>query len=226
MMPRMLLVAVCLPHAGRFAEGYSDPSTASSANESLASHSERRLTHKPYHASTACQEFGVNKENGSGWLRADCKDIWTLWADSVRKASQRHNEDRQFFLGISDKLRGQGTPCYVDPPNTEDGAGSRSMRQFAAIAYAEEIGCDCLLPRWYRDASGDRGTQYCHRSKDDPNDIRCSQVDWMEYFGMSNHTVNFPDDGKRTKIIMVSKRISCPTIVWMAGAMVTVANSI
>lgn len=159
-----------------------------------------------YNEFSACQEFRAEDTVGSGWLLEDCIDVWRAWTLSLQKTTLVMKENRQFFFEVSDRLRRQGTPCYVEAPKDVDGAGSRTLRYLASWLYAEEVGCDCLLPVGYRPGSGTDDILYCHRSKYiKEEDYRCAAVDWLGYFNMSNHMKPYPDDGRSTNTINVSE---------------------
>lgn len=161
--------------------------------------------HGSFNEFSACQEFPTEGTVGSGWLLEDCIDVWRSWAMSLVKTTAFMKENRQFFFEVADRLRQQGTPCYVKAPNDVDGAGSRTMRYFATWVYAEEMGCDSLLPTGYRPGSATDDILYCHRSKYiKEEDQRCAAVDWLGYFNMSNHMKPFPEDGRSANTINVS----------------------
>lgn len=169
--------------------------------------------HGVYYENAACQEFQSDSVIGSGWLLEDCIDVWTSWAPTLGEGKLLKTDDRQFFWAVGNRLRQLGTPCLVSPPETKDGAGSRSMRHLATMVYAQDMGCDYLLPEGYQTGSNVNGSMYCHavqynRNQDlikDEN-FRCAAVDWIEYFGFSDHMATFPDDRRDTKIINVRAR--------------------
>lgn len=200
-MRRTIILALCLPRVS------GTSLAALRSNQTSTANGADFPEHGIYHASTACQDFGVDNPIGSGWLRADCMDIWRWWAQSLKESNAYGVENRQFFSGISDRLRQQGTPCYIDPPDNTDGAGSRSMRQIATSVYAEETGCDLLLPEGHR--KGSSLDLYCHRTNQVAKaTFRCAQVDWMEYFNMSQYAAQLPNDGGTSKTIDVSARFA------------------
>ncbi|CAN0144776.1 unnamed protein product [Scytosiphon promiscuus] len=156
--------------------------------------------HGSYNEFSACQEFRATDPVGSGWVLDDCVAVWRSWVNTMDDGIVFKKEDRQFFFGVSDRLRQQGTPCYVASPKDADGAGSRTMRYFAVWVYAQEMGCDCLLPEQYQ--PGTDGVLYCHRSKYIEDEAyRCSAVDWIGYFNISDHMKPYPDDRRPTNVI-------------------------
>ncbi|CAN0186399.1 unnamed protein product [Scytosiphon promiscuus] len=200
----VLLSAIFLPCTFSSPDMSGTFSSPSSSNKTFAFVSKDFPENGRYNASTACQEFRADGPTGSGWLRVDCMHVWSSWAPSLPKSVAGQREDRRFFFRISERLRRQGTPCYLDPPNSKDGAGSRSLRQLAAMVFAKEMGCDCLLPSKYRKGSDTDSSLYCHHSKYIADkDYRCAEVNWMEYFNISHHTATLPDDGGRRKSINV-----------------------
>ncbi|CAN0175538.1 unnamed protein product [Scytosiphon promiscuus] len=204
-MRRALVSAICVPYAfcspdisGSLSPVSSSIKVSNSLSETFPE--EQRL----YNAAIACQEFQAENATISGWSRADCMDIWTSWAGSLQKRIANHKDGRQFFLSVSDRLRRQNTPCYLDSTDSKDGAGSMSLRQIAALILAEEMGCDCLLPPKYRKGSNPEGSLYCHRSKFiDDDEYRCAQVDWMGYFNLSDHMAPLPNDDGTTMTMKV-----------------------
>ncbi|CAM9646251.1 unnamed protein product [Scytosiphon promiscuus] len=195
-MSKILAGAMCLLHIfGTQSESLDRSITATTGVGALPEHGS-------YNEFSACQEFGAEGTVGSGWQLEDCINVWRSWAQSLVKTTAIMKENRQFFFEVGEKLRRQGTPCFVKAPNDVDGAGSRTMRYFATWVYAEEMGCDSLLPTGYRPGSTTDSILYCHRSKlIKEEDQRCAAVDWLGYFNMSNHMKPFPDDGGSSNTI-------------------------
>ncbi|CAM9977081.1 unnamed protein product [Scytosiphon promiscuus] len=201
---KMLLFATYFTQVVCSPDAYSEHSASSSPNQISSSYG--RALQPPedlYHASAACREFPEETERGSGWLRADCMDVWTSWAHSIKEIAA-HEEENQLFDDVSERLRRQGAPCFVDPPDCPDGAGSRTMRWFAALVYAKEHGCVCLLPKGYRYLSSGDDALYCHRSAYVARkDLRCEKVDWVEYFNMTQFMAPAPNDDETAMTIEV-----------------------
>lgn len=198
-----LLLAVCLSHvSGSLSAALFPSGTFTPEPEALPGNGS-------YHEYTACQEFRADSTTGSGWLLADCIDVWRPWADSLAEGTASDKEDQSYFLATSDRLRQQGTPCYVSSPISTDGAGSTSMRHVASMAYADEMGCDYLFPEWYR--PGTDGVPYCHSVKYikggvkslEGEGVHCAAVDWIKFFGFYNHMSALPNDEEQSSIINV-----------------------
>lgn len=103
-----------------------------------------------------------------------------------------------------------GSPCLVESTLPTDGVGSMTMRHLAAWMFAEEVGCDWVLPNWgtTRDsADGDGTSLYCHTaattdeeqrgfnaSAEEVETIlhRCSVTNWLEYFNFKATAVELP----------------------------------
>lgn len=125
------------------------------------------------------------------------------------------------LLELSDRLR--LLAIYVETPWSLDGAGGRTMRYLATWAFAEEVGCDCHLPKGYRSGSSADGVLCCHESKYiKKEDSRCATVDWKAFFNMSAHLKAFPDDGQPTKTIEVSAQIERAMLTVVLTKMISI----
>lgn len=140
---------------------------------------------------------------GSGWLLDDCIDVWRSWTASLPLKTVSKKENRQALFQVTRRLQEQGTPCYVRAKEYPDGAGSRFMRSVAAWIYAEEVGCNLLVPEGYQ--PGGDGMLYCHGSRYiNEKKYRCASMDWIEYFQSTRHMTSVPDDGQVRQTVQVS----------------------
>lgn len=89
-----------------------------------------------------------------------------------------------------------------------DGVGSMTMRHLAAWIFAEEVGCDWVVPNWGRPlADGDGTSMYCHTAATTDEEQRgfnatadgmeaiahrCSVTNWLEYFNFKATAVELP----------------------------------
>lgn len=89
-----------------------------------------------------------------------------------------------------------------------DGVGSMTMRHLAAWMFAEEVGCDWVVPNLGTPlADGDGASLYCHTaattgeeqrgfnaSAEEVEAIvhRCSVTNWLEYFNFKATAVELP----------------------------------
>ena len=89
-----------------------------------------------------------------------------------------------------------------------DGVGSMTMRHLAAWMFAEEVGCDWVVPNWdTRPADGDGASLYCHTVATTDEEQRgfnataegveaivhrCSVTNWLEYFNFEATAVELP----------------------------------
>lgn len=199
---------------------YTLPADGESSSDSTTS--SQNLTAFPistdYNIDNACAEFHEEVPSGSGWLRSDCVRIWSKWAATLEGKQLLVWPYRPALNDLSAKLRQQGTPCVVESISYPDGAGSSAVRHLATWIFAEEVGCDWILPGTHsRDvhADGDGSTLYCHKMMihswthpfldQEPGDNRywrCEMTNWLQFFHYDAHAANRTVDPS-TKVLKV-----------------------
>lgn len=163
----------------------------------------------------ACAEFNNKYPLGSGWFYSDCVAVWNGWTATLEEQQLMPWTYRQVFTEMSTELREQGKPCLVESVNYPDGAGSSAVRHLATWMFAEEMGCDWILPIMYSaNGSGDDGSSlYCHKmmtrgrthpfSEQEPGDNRfwrCEVTNWLEFFHYSAHAARTSFGGKIKRV--------------------------
>lgn len=166
-----------------------------------------------------CSEFSNEERLPSGWLHADCVDVWTSWTNALPAHVFGPFPERAMLIGTATELRSRGSPCLVQSGNYSDGVGSSTIRHLASWMFAEEIGCDWMTPRWNKKSIDDHGTVlYCHETSTvaerddirlgkavyDPRTSRCALHNWVAYFGFDSHSVSRPTKGSY-KVVEVRK---------------------
>ena len=153
-----------------------------------------------------CQDFVAGRHLDLSWTHEDCIGVWTDMAASIE---EKYHDDQivlpdvNDWRGVADEMRRVGSPCLVRREPTFDGVGSTSIRIFASMLFAEQVGCDMIMPVW---GNGGNGTEYCHSlyKKHEkvhtkrgmrPVDV-CSKVDWFSYFQFGVTSVPLPRSGK------------------------------
>ena len=171
-----------------------------------------------------CADFSVRHFHPAGssslspWTFENCLDVWKRFSSTVPNGLHIRSPLVDAWRETASELRRKGSPCLVASGSKSDGAGSTTIRHFAAWIFAREMGCDWVTPEW-RKKHWDRGngtTLYCHRTATaDEMDWskphkelqalrRCAVVDWLTYFQFGVPSVDLPERGEM-KIIQVSK---------------------
>eukprot|EP00904_Undaria_pinnatifida_P013525 jgi/Undpi1/9302/HiC_scaffold_26.g11760.m1 len=166
----------------------------------------------------ACADFSQEAGGGGSaqsalplpWRVSDCVDVWSAWSGTVPISLHYDYPDQQLLRETAADMRRRGSPCLVESTLPTDGVGSMTMRHLAAWMFAEEVGCDWVLPNWgtTRDsADGDGASLYCHTaattdeeqrgfnaSAEEVETIlhRCSVTNWLEYFNFKATAVELP----------------------------------
>lgn len=163
----------------------------------------------------ACAEFSSSPP-GTGWSFADCMQVWSTWATTLREKEYQRYNHREIFNDTAAELRRRGSPCLVGSERYADGAGSSTIRYLATWMFAEELGCDWALPQLAGNRTDNDGIRlYCHSTVPEVNhDVRignlaaypahtpCSLTNWLQYFRYSDHAADLHDIAK-AKIVRV-----------------------
>ncbi|CAM9765091.1 unnamed protein product, partial [Ectocarpus sp. 13 AM-2016] len=147
----------------------------------------------------------------SYWSASDCMDVWASWTATLPASLQPSYANRELLKERAADMRARGSPCLVEAIVKADGVGSMTMRHLAAKIFAEEVGCDWLIPsQWGMPAAGggSGASVYCHSAatyeeqrrgfgnatKDEAESMvhRCSVVNWPEYFNLNTSSVEPP----------------------------------
>ena len=152
------------------------------------------------------------------WTFDNCLDVWQRFSSTISNGLHLRYPLVDAWRETASELRRAGSPCLVASGSKFDGAGSTTIRHFAAWIFAREMGCDWVTPEWSK-KQWDRGngtTLYCHRTatademdwskprKDLQEFRRCAVVDWLTYFQFGLPSVALPEGGEMM-IIQVSK---------------------
>lgn len=161
------------------------------------------LTNLDSNVENACAEFDNNIPLESGWLYSDCVAVWNGWAATLEEQQLMPWTYRMTFVELSAELRHRGNPCLVESVNYPDGAGSSAIRNLATWMFAEEMGCDWVLPGSYsanRTVNSDGSSLYCHKmmtrgrmhpfqDRDSKYNRywRCEVTNWLKFFHYNAH---------------------------------------
>eukprot|EP00752_Nemacystus_decipiens_P017727 g15895.t1 len=144
------------------------------------------------------------------WQASDCEDVWASWTQTLPVSLRPAYPDRQRLREVAAGMRERGSPCLVESIVKADGIGSMTMRHLTTKIFAEEVGCDWLIPEWGMPAVGDGsgGSLYCHSAATYEEQQRgfgntteegvqamvqrCSFTNWLEYFNLKMSSVEAP----------------------------------
>lgn len=150
----------------------------------------------------ACSEFSPTAL-GTGWSRADCRYVWTSWANSLpNRALENYGHwYRKIFNEMATSPRRKRSWCLVSSGHYTDGVGSSTLRHLVTWILAEELHCGWVWPeRPDRRSLANGATLYCHSKtpgvnheinrgalKAYPEDTPCLLTNWVKYFRFNKH---------------------------------------
>ena len=157
----------------------------------------------------ACADFATGTYPGSSWTLEDCIEVWTRYDRTVPSGLKRRLPYADSWREAASEMRRRGSPCLVASDPISDGAGSTIIRHLAAWIFAEEMGCDWVMPDWGEKlVNGGNGTvMYCHMTATKQEmDLsksrvklqswrRCSVINWVAYFQFDVPSVSMPEGG-------------------------------
>lgn len=170
-------------------------------------------------ADEACDDFAAGR---LAWTFEDCVDVWSRFGITLGRS--RHHPEVNLWRDKALELRQQGTPCLLGSVPGADGVGSTAIRHVATRIFAEEMGCDWLIPDWSKNKvpQADGSVRYCHaivpleerRSPTNTSGVRgmsrCTVVNWVSYFQFDKSSVSWPSSGTVKLINQVSNVCKVP----------------